>query len=41
MKCEVSQTNDVENLPGNLRISTFYDITHEAVIMPTTDFSIL
>jgi len=36
MKCEVSQTNDVDN-PGNSSISRFYDITHETV----TDFDIL
>ena len=41
MKCEVSQTNDVEKKPGSLRISRFNDITHETVVMPATDFDIL
>jgi len=40
MKCEVSQTNDVENSPGKLRISRFYDITHEPVVTPATYFGI-
>jgi len=39
MKCEVTQTTDVKN--GNLRISRFYDITHETVFTPATYFGIL
>ena len=40
MNCEVSQTNDVKT-PGILHISRFYEVTHEIVVMPATDFGIL
>ena len=41
MKCEVSQTNYVEKKAWNFRFSRFYDIKHETVVTPTTDFGIL
>ena len=37
--CGVPKTNDVKK--GNLRISRCYDITHETVVTPATDFDIL
>jgi len=30
-----------KNNPGNLRISRFYDITHETAVQPATDVGIL